>query len=397
MRLEGALQNLYMYTCDAVCVFEISHAGGPDAKLVFANQAFLILSDCTLGEILGAPVRDFWHCDTSRHVIADIEEAMSAQKSIRREMFLTRKQAAPVSVDQAFFPVNDGGGRYSHWIAVSRDITEQKRQHAELKRARADADKASRAKSAFLANMSHEIRTPMNGILGMATALAREELTDTQRKRLDIITSSGDALMRIIDDVLDLSKIEAGRMEIENAPFALDELLASIEALYALRADEKGIEFAVRLAPAAETRLLGDATRIRQVLSNLISNAVKFTEAGSVEIAVGTAPASDGEGIDLSFTVSDCGPGIAPDVAERLFTPFTQADVSTTRTHGGTGLGLAISRQLCELMHGSISLQSEPGQGAVFHAVVRVGRAVSMDGVAAPRAEEPLEDAADGA
>ncbi len=276
--------------------------------------------------------------------------------------------------------------------AAARDITERLEREQELERKRAEAEAATHAKSQFLANMSHEIRTPMNAILGMATALARDPLSDKQRRRLDIITQSGDALLHIINDILDLSKIESGRLEIEQAPFDLDELLAAVEALYALKAEEKGLVLSFT-ATNTEQRFVGDATRIRQVLSNLVSNAIKFTDHGEVAVDVAIAPSAaadanaDNADVTLHVTVRDTGPGLTPEAIARLFQPFTQADASITRKHGGTGLGLAICKQLCTLMGGAISVDSTPGHGAVFRFHVRLTPA--LHSAAARRLDAP--------
>ncbi|MGF1463804.1 MAG: ATP-binding protein [Maricaulaceae bacterium] len=231
--------------------------------------------------------------------------------------------------------------------------------------ARERAEAASRLKSEFLANMSHEIRTPMNGVLGMASALARTPLSDSQKRMVSVITESGAALLSVISDVLDFSKIEAGRMDIEHAPFDLDAVFRSVENLYTLKAHEKGLSFSAYLEPAARGEYLGDAARIRQILHNLVSNAIKFTEIGEVRVHGRRRRTPEGTA-EIVFTVSDTGVGIAPDAQARLFDSFTQADASTTRKFGGTGLGLAICKKLCALMKGWIRLRSASENGSVF-------------------------------
>ncbi|MFZ4603670.1 MAG: ATP-binding protein [Caulobacterales bacterium] len=231
-----------------------------------------------------------------------------------------------------------------------------------------EAEAAAEAKSRFLATMSHEIRTPMNGVLGMTHALSRTALDPRQRELLDVVNRSGETLMAIIDDVLDLSKIEAGMLDIEAAPFDLAELVHGVAALFSVRAAEKGLRFKVELD--AQGTFVGDANRIRQALSNLVSNAIKFTEHGAVLVRVSSEP--DGEATLVRFIVADSGPGIAADAAVRLFTPFRQGDSSTTRKHGGTGLGLSITKHLCERMGGDVRFESTPGHGSVFRFHVRV-------------------------
>ena len=227
-------------------------------------------------------------------------------------------------------------------------------------RARAEAEAANNAKSEFLAQMSHEIRTPLNGVLGMAQAMAAAgDLGDEQRERLGVIRESSEALLKILNDVLDISKIEARKLEVESVEFDLRETLSSVSATFLPVAAQRGLELSVQLGDA-EGVYRGDPSRVRQIISNLVSNALKFTAVGSIRVRA----ARDGEGIRIE--VADTGIGISPEVAEHLFAKFVQADASTTRRYGGTGLGLAISRELAELMGGSITLDSTPGQGTTF-------------------------------
>lgn len=229
----------------------------------------------------------------------------------------------------------------------------------DLSEARDAAEAASDAKSAFLATMSHEIRTPLNGVLGMTQAMSMGDLSFQQRERLDVVRESAVALLALLNDVLDLSKIEAGRLDLEEIEFDLGEVLRGAHQAFTALANKKGLSFGLDVA-AAEGVYLGDPTRVRQILYNLLSNAVKFTEQGEIRVRA----ARDATG--LTITVADTGPGIAADKLELLFAKFIQADASTTRRYGGTGLGLSICRQLAELMGGSISVASEVGQGTCF-------------------------------
>ena len=245
-------------------------------------------------------------------------------------------------------------------IGAIRDIDEEKRNALDLAHARDAAEAANRAKSTFLATMSHEIRTPLNGVLGMAQAMDGDELTATQRERLDVIRQSGEALLAILNDVLDLSKIEAGKLDLESAEFSIGDLARGAHAAFSALAAKKGLGFQLQIEPSARGVYRGDSTRVRQILYNLISNALKFTDAGEVAVALARGDAG------LRLSVSDTGIGIAPDRLAALFKKFEQADASTTRRYGGTGLGLAICRELADLMGGTIASHSQLGRGSRF-------------------------------
>ncbi|QUD88445.1 ATP-binding protein [Phenylobacterium montanum] len=229
-----------------------------------------------------------------------------------------------------------------------------------VEEARLAADAANEAKSAFLATMSHEIRTPLNGVLGMVQAMAREPLPEHQRERLGVIGASGEMLLAILNDMLDLSKIEAGRLELEVVDFDLAALVSEVAAIFEPLAAGKGVAFTVEIAPDATGAYRGDPLRVRQIVHNLVSNAVKFTADGTVQVELGA------EGGGVRLVVSDTGIGIAPERIEQLFDKFVQADSSTTRRYGGAGLGLAICRQLCLQMGGEIRAQSDLGRGSRF-------------------------------
>lgn len=236
---------------------------------------------------------------------------------------------------------------------------------ADLDRSRAEAEAANAAKSVFLATMSHEIRTPLNGVLGMAAALAETGLSRSQAEMLEVVTGSGELLLAIINDILDLSKIEAGRMEVERVPFRLDDPLTAALRLYQLQAEEKGLRLEAEIAPSARVPVQGDPTRLRQIVGNLLSNSIKFTERGTVRLAARIDPAPDQTGL-LVLTVADTGIGIPPDRMSRLFRPFVQTEASIARRFGGTGLGLAITRSLCSLLGGGVTAASIQGQGTTF-------------------------------
>ncbi len=262
----------------------------------------------------------------------------------------------------------DGDGKIRRIIGAMQDITARKLAERALIEAKEAAEAATRAKSAFLATMSHEIRTPLNGVLGMAQAVAAGPLEPAQRERLDVIRASGETLLTVLNDVLDLAKVEAGRLELEEAEFDIGAVAASAHAEFSAIAAQKGLAFDLTVTPAAAGVYLGDATRVRQLLSNLISNALKFTEAGGVTVIVGRKQRA------LTLTVTDTGIGISPVQQTALFQKFAQADASTTRRFGGTGLGLAICRELAEHMGGRVEVKSAEGEGSTFVATLPLPR-----------------------
>jgi CheY-like chemotaxis protein len=270
-------------------------------------------------------------------------------------------------------------------VLQQMDRTVQERT-ADLAHAKSKAEHASRAKTAFLAHMSHEIRTPMNGVIGVAALLADTPLTADQRELLDVIRSSGDLLMTIINDILDLSKVEAGRLELEMRPVDVRKLAADAYRLFEPLAQRKGIALKVTVAEDAPPRLVSDPTRLNQILTNLMSNAIKFTSAGSVDVTIKAAAAEDGG--RLTLVVRDTGPGIAPERLGQLFSPFSQGDASISRRYGGTGLGLVISRRLAELLGGFVTASSTPGVGSTFEASVRYA-AASADAEVSPQPAAP--------
>ncbi|MFK4057592.1 ATP-binding protein [Brevundimonas sp. NPDC046655] len=245
-------------------------------------------------------------------------------------------------------------------VTVCSDISDMKRDAQALAEARDAADAANRAKSQFLANMSHEIRTPLNGVIGVAQALARTDLTAQQREMLDLIHSSSRTLQTLLSDILDLARVESGRLELGDEPFDLTRAVEEAGKLYAAAARDKGLQFFVEVAPEARIWMHGDPVRLKQILTNLVSNAVKFTASGFVSLTVDAAPQG------LRFVVQDTGIGFDAETRERLFSRFEQADGDITRRFGGSGLGLAISQELAAMMGGGLDCESEPGGGAAF-------------------------------
>jgi len=250
-------------------------------------------------------------------------------------------------------------------VVLSQDVTERNRAAAELAAARDEAVEASNMKSAFLANMSHEIRTPMNGVIGMTELLLESDLDEDQRFLASHVASSGEQMIALINDILDISKIEAGQLEIDSSDFAVREAIEQACAVSRLQAEARGLELEVLIADQVPKQSCGDGKRLHQVLLNLVANAVKFTSEGKVTVSATTRQRSGGEQV-LHVEVSDTGIGIEASVLDHMFEPFTQADASTTRQYGGSGLGLAIARELVELMGGTIGAHSELGRGSTF-------------------------------
>jgi PAS domain S-box-containing protein len=308
------------------------------------------------------------------------------QKVIRsREALFNREEAGTDSQGNQMWllttkvPLFDKSGQVTGIAGVGRDITERHKVEREMQRAKEAAEAGSRAKSEFLANMSHEIRTPLNGVMGMTDLALDTQLTAEQRDYLETVKTSSDSLLTVINDILDFSKIEAGKIDLEKVDFNLRDSLESTLKTVALRADEKHLELLCEVAPEVPEIVCGDSTRLRQVVINLVGNAIKFTEQGEVAVKVQVESRKGTECV-LRFTVSDTGIGIPEDKRELIFAPFSQADTSTTRKYGGTGLGLTISTRLVEVMGGKIWVESEEGRGSQFHFTVRLGAADARDG-----------------
>jgi PAS domain S-box-containing protein len=350
-RQRQYLESLVAISPAAVVVMDA------DERVTEWNPAAAELFGYSAEEALGRPIDDLVFGEAHRDEGAEItREAMRVGRAGRITQRL-RKDGTPVDVELMLVPLTADGSHVG-FLGIYHDVTE-------LQRARQEAEAATQAKSAFLATMSHEIRTPMNAVIGMTDLLLGTELTGEQREFAEVVRSSGDALLHVIDDILDYSKIEAGKLDLEREPFSVRECVEGALDIVAPRAWEKGIELGCLIEEGTPAGILGDPVRLRQVLLNLLSNAVKFTEAGEVVVLVDAEPTGSGSH-RIELSVRDTGIGIAPDRMDRLFMSFSQVDTSTTRRFGGTGLGLAISKRLVDLMGGTISVQSELGSGSTF-------------------------------
>lgn len=321
------------------------------------NPAFEALFGYTADEVIGRELDELIVPSEEYVRASEYTSSVMNGEVIHSTGKRRRKDGSLVDVEIFGVPVFVGGQQIGA-LGIYHDITE-------LVRAREQAEAADRAKSAFLAAMSHEIRTPLNGVIGMTSLLLDTPLTPQQRQFVETIRFSGENLLTIINDILDFSKIEAGRMELETTDFDVRQLVENVGALFAERASQKGLELIISIDPNVPTALRGDPFRLSQVLTNLVNNAIKFTERGEITVTVQHLGLDKGRA-RLRFAVKDTGIGIAPEQQTRLFKPFSQADLSTTRKYGGTGLGLAISRRLVELMGGHITLTSRVGEGSTF-------------------------------
>ncbi len=304
--------------------------------------------------------------------VAAINDHKARGLPFQAEILNYTKSGKPIWVETHTVPILDATGKVTMIIGVERDITHTKAHARELAEAKQAAEQADRAKSEFLANMSHEIRTPMNGIVGMADLLAEADLPDEHRQFVDIIRTSAHALLTIINDILDLSRLQSGQPVLSPQDFDLTECINSAVDILRPRARQKGLGVRIDLSPTLPRRVHADDGRLRQILVNLLGNAVKFTSEGEVRVRVMTV---GDDPWHLAIEVEDTGIGISPEQAKRIFDRFSQADAATTRKFGGTGLGLTISTALAELMGGGISLRSAPNQGSCFRVEIRTAPA----------------------
>lgn len=363
-----------------------------DGRIRWVNAAFVRTTGYSLEDAIGKTPGELLEPGHGLNLDAQMWQSILAGQVWKGEMINRRKDGSLSTGELIVSPVQDTRGKITHFIAVARDITDRKRMEQQLEEAnerlmesleRANelasvAESANRAKSAFLASMSHEIRTPMNGIMGMAELLMDTPLNAEQRDYLQTLKNSANGLLTLLNDILDFSKIEAGKLNLEQCPFDLLEVVEEVAQLFARGAREKEVELMVDFPPTLPSSFQGDPTRIRQILSNFVNNALKFTHEGEIRIEVSLCSSgcssSHKEGDQgqesnptwLRLTVHDTGIGISEEQQARIFEAFTQADISTTRRYGGTGLGLSISKKLAELMGGRIGVQSKEGEGSSF-------------------------------
>ena len=349
----------------------------PDGRYLLVNPALACMYGYDSPEELLSQVQDISRAIYVDPAVRDEFKQLMEQKGEVRgiEYQVRRKDGEIIWVSESSRAVCDTEGEVLYYEGFVENITRRKCAEDEVRAAKETAELASKAKSQFLAVMSHEIRTPMNGVIGMASLLLDSPLTAEQRDFAETIRESGDSLLAVINDILDFSKIESGRIDLENEEFVVRDCIEGALDLLAPRAAEKGLDLLYEIAGDVPMILRGDSMRLRQILVNLLGNAVKFTERGKVVLSLKMEPLSSGNDapVRLLFKVRDSGIGIPKEALPRLFQSFSQVDASTTRRYGGTGLGLAISKRLAGLMGGDMTVESEAGRGSTFHFSVVTG------------------------
>lgn len=352
----------------------------------YVNPAFTRMHGYSQEEVAGKTPRILKSGEMPQDFYALLWKALIGGRPWSGEIRNKTKSGAMIWIKANISPVRNSEGRLTHFLALQKDVTLEKQLTADVVQARLEAERANQAKSDFLASMSHEIRTPLNAIVGMSELIDESALSKEQAQYLSIMRNASDTLLSLINDILDISKIEAGRTEIEKAPFNLEDLVAQVSDMIAVRAAKKGVEVNCKLEADVPVYLEGDATRLKQVLMNLMGNAVKFVEKGWVSLSV-KKMGTEGGRLQLLFSVKDTGIGIPADKLVSVFEKFTQADSSTTRKYGGTGLGLPISKMLIELMGGKVWVESEPGKGTTFYFTLAVCPQKDKQEVYLPKAD----------
>ncbi|MGH1484684.1 MAG: response regulator [Cellvibrionaceae bacterium] len=343
----------------------IADALKEDMPLIYTNQAFIDMSGYSYSDIIGHNCRFLQGEQTDKHAIQRIRDAIKNKQRITEILLNYRKDGSVFYNHLMLTPITDKSNNVTHYLGVQLDVTDKVTADNELLHAKAKAEESAELKSQFLASMSHEIRTPMNGVLGMLGLLQRTKLDNQQEHYAELAHTSAESLLTLINDILDFSKVEAGKMELEIIDFNLPAMLGDFTEAMAQRAEEKQLELILDLSKIKSSMVKGDPGRIRQVLTNLLGNALKFTAQGEIVIRAELSPSSMG-GLRFDCSVKDTGMGIPAEKVDTLFDSFSQVDASTTRKYGGTGLGLAIVKQLCELMGGDITVSSEIEQGSTF-------------------------------
>ena len=360
------LESVILNTNDAVVITEILNEGPIKNSIIFVNQSYCKMTGYSFEEVLGKSPSILQGLNTDTEILKRVKISMNAYEPCQYEVINYKKNGEEFWSSISLSPISDSNGVYTHWIAIKRDTTEKKILEKKYIDAKENAESANKAKSEFLANMSHEIRTPLNSVIGFSDLLKKTKLDETQKLYNNAVFQSANSLLDIITEILDFSKIEAGKLEIEISKTDIQELAISITNMVSFQAHEKNLEVLLNLSNDIPKFIWADSLRLRQILINLMSNAVKFTKKGEIELKIVPLKIIANNKFLMRFSVRDTGIGILPENQMKIFEAFTQEDASTTRKYGGTGLGLAISKKLLQLMGSELQLVSEPNIGSTF-------------------------------
>lgn len=364
---------------DEAAIVAITDRAG---RILYCNDKFEAVSGYSREELIGQTHRVVNSGVHPRDYFRDLYRTIAGGEVWRGTIQNRTKSGEPYWVDTTIVPNLGSDGRPETYTAIRFEVSDHVRALKALELAQAEARQAAEVRDRFFANISHEVRTPLNAVLGLASALAHTALTPRQTEMLKLITGAGDALRRVLDDMLDLSKMQAGQFSLSLTPFDLRSDIETVVEMRRAVAEDKGLALDVAFTPSAQGQVIGDGVRITQIVSNLVSNAVKFTAEGRVSVRVDVR---DDEG--LVIEVEDTGMGFDAEAAQRLFKPFVQADDAISRQYGGTGLGLSICKSLAELMGGRITAESAPGEGSLFRVVLPVERVATAEAASTPTEE----------
>ena len=361
------LESVILHTTDAVLITDILPDAKVKTKIIFVNNAYCKMTGYSMEEVIGKSPSILHGLNTDKKILKQVKESRDRFLPCQFEVINYKKNGEEFWSWLSISPIANSEGIYTHWIAIKRDITEKKQQEQKYIEAKLKAEAANKAKSEFLANMSHEIRTPLNSVIGFSDLLYKTNLNDTQKLYNNAVSKSAKSLLNIITEILDFSKIEAGKLEIDISKTNIQELAYSVSNMTNFQAHEKNLEVLVNISHDIPKYIWIDSLRIKQVLINLMANAIKFTKSGEIEFKIIPINKLSDNKYQFRFSVRDTGIGILQENQNKIFEAFSQEDASTTRKYGGTGLGLAISKKLLLLMGSDLQLTSIPNEGSTFY------------------------------